>query len=173
MTLPQSEVKFLHFSLLSHSNWALAELSRLFSWKRKNNGDKKKEKKSGQRLSLGCSDLQGVSSPISILISPAISVLHFPMIQPHWQVFSFQKIHGLSHPNSSSFLMLFVHLKMLPPLFLSHLTKILVKYNLFHEAFSDSSDRICCPFQCIFIVSISSYQTEIISWLMILNAFWV
>ena len=176
MTLPQSEVKFLHFSLLSHSKWALAELSRLFSWKRKNNGDQKKkkeEKKSGQRLSLGCSDLQGVSSPISVLISSAISVFHFPMIQPHWQDFSFQEIHGLSHPNSVSFLMLFIHLKMLPPLFLSHLTKILVKYNLFHEAFSDSPDRICCPFQCIFIVSISSFQTEIISWLTILNAFWV
>lgn len=86
---------------------------------------------------------------------------------------SFQKTHGLSHPNSVSFLMLFIHLKMLPPLFLSHLTKILVKYNLFHEAFSDSPDRICCPFQCIFIVSISSFQTEIISWLTILNAFWV
>ena len=68
---------------------------------------KRKEKKSGQRLLLGCSDLQGVSSPISSLISPGISVLHFPMIQPHWQVFSFQKIHGLSHPNSSSFFFAF------------------------------------------------------------------
>ena len=44
MTLSQSEVKFLHFSLLSHFNWALTELSRLFSLKRKNNGDKKKKK---------------------------------------------------------------------------------------------------------------------------------
>lgn len=45
MTLSQSEVKFLHFSLLSHFNWALTELSRLFSLKRKNNGDKKKKKR--------------------------------------------------------------------------------------------------------------------------------
>lgn len=132
---------------------------------------KGKGKKAGQRLSLGCSDLQGASSPISILISPAISVLHFPMIQPQWQVFSFQKTHGLSHPNS--FFMLFIHLKMLPPLFLSHLTEISVKYNLCHEAYSDSSDKICCPFQCILIVSISAFQTEIISWLVLLNTFWV
>ena len=81
--------------------------------------------------------------------------------------------HMAFHTLILSFFMLFIHLKMLPPLFLSHLTEISVKYNLCHEAYSDSSDRICCPFQCILIVSISSFQTEIISWLVILNAFWV
>lgn len=147
MTLPQSEVKFLIFLFFP----ILSELSQncqgCFPGREKTMETKKKRKRNQDRgCHLAAQTYKVFQSPISVLISSAISVFHFPMIQPHWQDFSFQKTHGLSHPNSVSFLMLFIHLKMLPPLFLSHLTKILVKYNLFHEAFSDSPDRICCPF---------------------------
>lgn len=93
LTLPQSEVKFLNCFVPSYSNWAFAKLLGLLSWKRKKKWEEKGENKLGLMLSLlNC---------VHILASSALPVLHLAMVRPHWQVFSFGKVHTFTRLNMS------------------------------------------------------------------------
>lgn len=137
LTLPRSEVKFLSFSppsTLSSCQTFKCVFLKEREKKEKKRGEKKKKKRDQDRCLSAGQAYEVLQAPFMFLFNQTSKCSNFPMIQPQWQVFLFQKIHGLSLPDTFSYHML-LKLSLIPEYFLLshlyHLIKNLVKCDFF------------------------------------------